>query len=85
MYLTDKDSALFSEKGEKPPEKDDHVVVVACALVNGYSDKSVESIQVHYITTKYYYEGIGYASKLISDMLINTQNKGKYCCIMLLM
>ena len=42
-------------------EEDGQVAVVACDLVNRYSYKNRDSIKVHYIAVKYYYEGMGYA------------------------
>jgi hypothetical protein len=77
VYITDLDTALYCEKGDQPSKEDAQVVVVACALVNGYSDKNKESITIHYVATKHYYEGTGYASKLLLDILNNTQNKDK--------
>ena len=53
VYFTDKYSALFCEKGQKSSKEDGHVVIVACALVNCYSDTNTKSIKVNYIATKY--------------------------------
>ena len=53
VYFTDKYSALFCEKGQKSSKEDGHVVVVACDLVNCYSDTNTKLIKVNYISTKY--------------------------------
>ena len=43
-------------------------------MTNGNRD----SIKKYYIAIKYYSEGMGYTSKLILDILNNTQNKDQY-------
>ena len=50
-------------------------MVVACALVNGCAGQSKTNIQVHYVATKYYYEGIGYTSQLLHKLLLYQKDK----------
>ena len=61
-------------KGERP-QHDDNIVVVACALVNGCADETKDNLQVHYIATKYHYEGLGCASILILKLLQHQKDR----------
>ena len=68
-YWTDKHSVYLCEKGESKDVQDEDVKVVACALLNGYADQTKEDIEVNFIATKMCYEGLGYASNLILQIL----------------
>ena len=55
-------------KGELGDCEEGIPIVTACTLVNMYADKSRNNIHVHYIATKLYYKGSGYATYLLYDL-----------------
>ena len=61
-------------KGELGDCEEGIPIVTACTLVNMYADKSRNDIHVHYITTKFYYEGLGYATYLLYELCKDRRN-----------
>ena len=76
-YLIDKHSVYLCDKVETKDVQDEDVNVVACDLLNGYADQTKEDIEVKYIATKIYYEGLGYASNLVLQILNLAKNRCK--------
>ena len=62
-------SLYLCEKGETKDVQDEDIKIFKCALLNGYADQTKEDIEVCYIATKIYYEGLGYAFNLILQIL----------------
>ena len=66
---------FLCEKGQGVYDDYKHVSIVSCALANGYADRNNMHISIHDIAAKFYYEGLGCVSKLISDMISHVKNK----------
>ena len=68
VYITDKSMTVCCNKGELGEYEEGIHIVTACALVNSYVDTYRSNINVHYIATKLYYEGLEYATYLLCEL-----------------